>query len=230
MASETTEMTHVNDAPAILQGIVRHINCLSDENRNKRKKALEGIRKETLNQKSLVEPSILQDVLNEILKQLLKLLSDPVEKCRELAIQYLYDCFEIVPNPANMLPYIMPVLLQRLGQQDITEVSEELRFLLVQMIYLLVERCGKSFCVFLDIVVKILQRTIGDSYPEVKKISCKSAAILAKGMPEHFHTQSDSLVKPLLQNFSHQHSRVRVEAVVALGRHFFKHETAVYNM
>jgi dynein assembly factor 5 len=28
--------------------------------------------------------------------------------------------------------------------------------------------------------------------------------------PEHFHMQAESLVKPLMQTISHQHSRVRV--------------------
>ena len=34
---------------------------------------------------------------------------------------------------------------------------------------------------------------------------------------EHFHMQAESLVKPLMQTISHQHSRVRVSVIEATG-------------
>lgn len=34
---------------------------------------------------------------------------------------------------------------------------------------------------------------------------------------EHFHMQSDSLVKPLMQTIAHQHSRVRTSVIDATG-------------
>lgn len=34
---------------------------------------------------------------------------------------------------------------------------------------------------------------------------------------EHFHMQSESLVKPLMQTIAHQHSRVRVSVIEATG-------------
>lgn len=34
---------------------------------------------------------------------------------------------------------------------------------------------------------------------------------------EHFHLQAESLVKPLMQTISHQHSRVRVSVIEATG-------------
>ncbi|XP_035753114.1 dynein assembly factor 5, axonemal [Egretta garzetta] len=36
-------------------------------------------------------------------------------------------------------------------------------------------------------------------------------------MPEHFHMQSESLIKPLMQTISHQHYRVRVDVIQATG-------------
>lgn len=35
--------------------------------------------------------------------------------------------------------------------------------------------------------------------------------------PDHFHLQAESLLKPLLQTISHQHSQVRVSATQATG-------------
>jgi dynein assembly factor 5, axonemal len=65
--------------------------------------------------------------------------------------------------------------------------------------------------------VKILQRTIIDPFPEVKKESCLCASKLAKAIPQYFHMQSESLIKPLLVTLTHQHSRVRIAAVLAIG-------------
>ena len=202
----------------ILRNITRFINGLTDENRNTRKKALEGITKEILRRKPQLEPGDVQEILNEILKNLLQILSDPVEKCRELSLCFMTDCLKIVPEPHEFLSFAIPVVVQRLGQQDIVETSEEMRLSLVKLLLMLVESCKKRMGPYVDDMVKILQRTIVDPYPEVKKESCHCSSALAKAVPEFFHMQSETLIKPLLMSVSHQHSRVRVEVVKAIGR------------
>ena len=99
------------EAQDILQNSARHINCLSDENKNVRKRALQGLQKDTLIDVS--EPRVLQLVFNEISKPLLKVVSDPVEKCRELAISYLTTAIQKIQNIQDFLPYIIPVFVQR---------------------------------------------------------------------------------------------------------------------
>ena len=205
-------------ADEIIQNISRHLNCLGDDNRNTRKRALEGIRKETIGRKPEIDSQVLKMVLNTVAKPVLKILSDPVEKCREHSIAYLSDCFEKVPEPYECLPFVIPVLVQRLGQPEIVEVSEELRLNLVEFIHSVINLSGKYIAVYLDDLIQILQRTIVDPYPEVKKCSCLCSADLSKSIPEQFHMQSESLIKPLLQTISHQHSKVRVEAVKAIGK------------
>ncbi|KAK2189217.1 hypothetical protein NP493_113g03034 [Ridgeia piscesae] len=201
----------------ILRNITRFINGLSDENRNTRKRSLEGIRKEILSRKPQLEPTDLQQALKEIVKPLLQVLSDPVEKCRDLSLCFMADCLQVVPEPYNFLSFIIPVVVQRLGQQDIVEPSEELRLSLVKLLLLLVESCKKKMGPYVDDMVKILQRTIIDPYPEVKKESCHCASALAKAVPEFFHMQSETLIKPLLMSISHQHSRVRVDVIKTIG-------------
>ena len=51
----------------ILQAINRHINCLSEENRNTRKRAIEGIRKETIGKKPAIESAVLGEVCQQLL-------------------------------------------------------------------------------------------------------------------------------------------------------------------
>ncbi|KAK1164736.1 dynein assembly factor 5, axonemal-like [Acipenser oxyrinchus oxyrinchus] len=202
-------------AAEIVQAVARHLNCLNDENKITRKKALESIRKETLHQK--VSSLVLQEVFTILLKPLLKCLSDPMEKCRETAIQMISDFIRNTPEPQEALPYFITTVAQRLGSQDIVEPAEELRLALVEVLTLTVEVCGESLAPYLDDMVRILQRTIVDPFPDVKKESCKCAANYAKCIPEHFHMAADLLIKPLMQTISHQHSKVRVSVIQATG-------------
>ena len=202
----------------IIQGLSRNVNCLTDENRATRKRAIEGIIKDTVRRKPKLDGDVLQGVIREILKPCLKIVSDSVEKCRELSLTLLSESTGIVSDASEFLPYIIPVFVQRLGQQDVVEQSEEIRLSEVVFLTELIQLTKKKIGFYVDDIVKILQRTIVDPYPEVKKESCQCAALLAKTVPEHFHMQSESLIKPLLLTITHQHSRVRVAAIEAIGK------------
>ncbi|XP_069124070.1 dynein axonemal assembly factor 5-like [Argopecten irradians] len=202
---------------SVLQGIARHINCLSEDNRNTRKRALEGIRKDTVGRKPSLEQEETGVIFSEIIKPLLKCFSDPVEKCRELAIHLVKDFLQTITEPQENLPYIIPILVQRLGQQDIIEPSEELRLDLTGLLLNIVEFSGKKMAAYLDDCIKILTKTIIDPYPEVRKESCKCAAKFAKAIPEYFQMMSELLIKPLLMTITHQHSRVRVIVIETIG-------------
>ena len=221
LGCQQTKMATMEDASMenVLKNIARHINCLSDENRNVRKRALEGITKETLKLEEPLSPDVLQTILyNSLLKSYLKLFSDPVEKCRQLALNYVDNCLQIIDNKHGLLPHVIPVMVQRLGQKDINESSEEIRLLLIQLLHRIINNSSKHVAPYLDDIVVILQHTIVDPYPEVKKESCKTASSLAKAIPAQFHMQSESLVQPLMTSISHQHSRVRVDVITTIGK------------
>ncbi|XP_018423410.1 PREDICTED: dynein assembly factor 5, axonemal [Nanorana parkeri] len=202
-------------ASEVSQAVARHLNCLNDDNKSTRKRALAAIQKEAEDKR--LSSAALQEVFGELLKPLLKCLSDPMERCRELAIQIITYCVTNVPRPEEALPYLIPSITQRLGNQEITEPSEELRLALTELLTLLVEVCGKKLKPYLDEMFRILQRTTIDPFPDVKKESCKCAANYAKSIPEHFHMQSESLIKPLMQTVSHQHSKVRIAVIQTTG-------------
>ncbi|XP_065919012.1 dynein axonemal assembly factor 5-like isoform X2 [Dysidea avara] len=111
----------------------------------------------------------------------------------------------------------MPVLVARLGQQEITESSEELRLSMITMLTSFMDHCGAKVPPYLNDVVTILQRTLVDPYHEVKKESCNCCCKLAVSAPREFHMEAESLVKPILHSMGHQHSRVRVACIKALG-------------
>ncbi|XP_041633906.1 dynein assembly factor 5, axonemal-like [Cheilinus undulatus] len=202
-------------ASEVLRGLTRHLNCLNEDNKATRKRALEVIKKETVDKG--LSSSVLQEVFSALLKPLLKCLSDPMERCRETAITTLSEFIRSVPKPEESLSYFMPCLAQRLGEKDILEPAEELRLSAMEMLSLTLEVCGKHLAPYLNDVINILQRTIVDPFPDVKKESCKCTVSLAKAVPDHFHLQAESLIKPLMQTISHQHSRVRVSAIEATG-------------
>ncbi|XP_074552726.1 dynein axonemal assembly factor 5 [Halichoeres trimaculatus] len=202
-------------ASEVLRGLARHLNCLNEDNKATRKRALETIKRETVDKG--LSSSVLQEVFSALLKPLLKCLSDPMERCRETAITTISEFIRCVPKPEESLPYLIPCLAQRLGEKDIQEPAEELRLSAMEMLTLTLEVCGKHLAPYLNEMINILQRTIVDPFPDVKKESCKCAVSLAKSVPEHFHLQAESLIKPLMQTISHQHSRVRVSAIEATG-------------
>ncbi|XP_036409022.1 dynein assembly factor 5, axonemal-like [Megalops cyprinoides] len=202
-------------ASEVLRGLARHLNCLNEDNKSTRKRALDAIKKETFDKG--LSSAVLQEVFASLLKPLLKCLSDPMERCRETAVQMIGDFIRCVPQPEDCLPYLMPTLVYRLGGKEILEPAEELRLSMLEVLTLTVEVCGSCLAPYVDDMVKILQRTIVDPFPDVKKESCKCAVHLAKSIPEHFHMQAESLIRPLMLTSSHQHSRVRVAAIEATG-------------
>ena len=75
-----------------------------------------------------------------------------------------------VQDMAAFLPYVIPTCVQRLGQQEITETCEELRLLLMELLTALVDVCKEKMAMYIDDLVKILQKTIADPFHHVKKV------------------------------------------------------------
>lgn len=198
---ETTE--------SVRKQIQRHVNCLSDDGKFTRKKGLIDLRKDTITRQ--LGGTLLQDIALEVLKPTLMCLSDSSEKNRELAIIFISDYISVIPSPDQTFPYLIPTLVQRLAQKQIVETSEELRLqLLNDVLYPCVEYSGKKIAGYLDELIQILQKTILDPYAEVKKASCRLACKISRTIPEYFHMQSESLIKPLMMTITHQHSKVIV--------------------
>ena len=76
------------------------------------------------------------------------------------------------------LPYIIPTVAQRLGQPEITEPCEELRLSLVQLLTVLTEITKSKVGLYIDDLVRIMQRTVVDQFHEVKKVNRNDIFIL----------------------------------------------------
>lgn len=215
------KMNGENMDPEVSQKISRLINFLGDSNRSTRKRGLDGLKNELYN--NSLQLDMMKIIYKEVQGAVIKLIADPVEKCRELAITIVEKYLEISADVDAVLPYMVPNLVQRLGQQEVIEPSEELRLQLSELTTSLVQLAKKKNALYLDDCIKILQRTLVDPFYEVRKEACKCASILAQSIPEHFHQQSESLIKPLLHSVSHQHSKVRIAVVNAIGNLTYIH-------
>lgn len=66
---------------------------------------------------------VYQEILPQIQKLLFKRLSDKVEKCRELAALIIKEFFSRVDDLTLSIPYLMPVMLDRLNAEDLEGVD-----------------------------------------------------------------------------------------------------------
>ncbi|XP_042542622.1 dynein axonemal assembly factor 5 isoform X3 [Dipodomys spectabilis] len=156
-----------------------------------------------------------------LLPRLLRLLADPAEGCRALAVHLLDLGLRRAARPRDSLPRLLPVLAARLVRPEPTrpppEPCEELRLALVQLLGLAVSLGGAALAPHLDDAVRALRSTLLDPFAAVRRESCECAAALARATPDHFHMQSESLIGPLMQTISHQHWKVRVAVIEATG-------------
>ncbi|NXJ70212.1 DAAF5 factor, partial [Rostratula benghalensis] len=206
-------------AAEVAQALSRPLSCLQEPGggRAARLRALEAIRAEV--EERPLSGAAVQEVFGaQLVRPLARCLAgDAAERCRELALQLLRHGLSRGDRPGEALPVLLPALVQRLCTPQGVEPSEELRLGLVQLLSLLLRRCGAALVPYLTEVIRILQATLLDQYAEVRRESCRCAVACAQAMPEHFHMQSESLIKPLMQTISHQHYRVRVDVIQATG-------------
>ncbi|XP_042293334.1 dynein axonemal assembly factor 5 [Sceloporus undulatus] len=167
-------------------------------------------------------PSLLQEVFEtRLLRPLLRcLVSDPAERCRELALELTRQGLSRGGQPSKALPFLMPALAQRLSSwpEGHGEPCEELRLGLLQLLAQLLRGCeGQALAPYLPEILGVLRGALLDPNPQAKRQASDAAVLAAKALPEHFHLQSESLITPLMQAISHQHYRVRVAVIQATG-------------
>ncbi|PSN32857.1 Dynein assembly factor 5 [Blattella germanica] len=194
--------------------IAKCCNDLKSDDKKTRKKAIERLSKFLYENYSRLDKT---ERVDQIFKSILRCFSDKTENCREEAVNVVIHVINTYEEEEQYLMYLMPVLLQRLGGQDIAEPSEEVRLSLVSLMHSVIKKfTSDSLPPYLNDMIQILVKTLVDPHPKIKKESCECASDLAKTIPKHFHMQSEPLIMPLLQNFTHQHYRVRIAAIIGI--------------
>ena len=193
------------------------MNVLSEatSDRTAKRRSLERIQAELLGGKA-TDPHVLELLFASVLKPILKVLGDPVEKCRELSISIICGFAKLVKTPISVLPYVVPAFTDRLGQPEIVEPSEENRLLMVQTLVVLVDASQTAYAPFVEETVKILQQSLADNFPEVKKESCNLVIGLSSSNSRALALHGDVVSKAILPCLYHRHSSVRKKAIDAL--------------
>ena len=195
----------------------RNVNCLSDPDRNTRRRAIAAI---TQSVKSVAnDTSRLDSVIEQtqLLPPLLNLFHDSVEKNRDLAINLAkfilqHASAQIVQN---VMPLLMVAVTKRIGPKP-EEQTEELRLALLEMLRLLLTRFAAQLAAYIPELVSILQSGFADPFPDAKKLACTISIELASALPKEIETQCSPMIKSLVPCMAHQHSRVRSSAVASL--------------
>lgn len=201
----------------------QYITALQSESKMARKQALLSINKE------IFEDPVNQDcdltvVFPEVYAYVLKSFSDVSEACREASALIISNFVERLPLNDYYLTYILPVIVRRIGCPEIVEESEEIRLVLIELVRKIIEKYKITHLLspFINDFTSILTKTSADPFPKVKLEAFDCIIMLTKVLQRDFHFQCESYVKPVLSNFAHQHFRVRVAAIKAIGKHFCK--------
>lgn len=196
------------------------VSDLQSEELFRRKSALKELNRILFSDNNFSEQAY-HETFSECYMQVLKCFRDKSETCREISIEIMTNFIQNLEVNDYYLTYIFPAIVERIGTVELIEESEELRLELVNFLIAIIERYKNTnqLVPFLNDCILILCQTVIDKYPKVKEISCKCIIELADALPRHFHMQCESLIEPVLKNFSHQHFRIRVISINTIGKY-----------
>jgi hypothetical protein len=153
------------DVEAVRAKYARDLNCLLDEDRNKRRRALELFAKAFA---SLPVAYLMADVLPPVLRTV----ADPVEKNRELAVLFLVDsmCVRCSDGLPLLARRCIPVIAARVGTLPFAEPAEEIRKKLVELLAVFLKSpvCADVVREEFSAVVEVLVKAASDAFPDVK--------------------------------------------------------------
>lgn len=215
--SETKSQLEENPRGTLEQ----YITALQSDSKMVRKQALVNIEKEIFENPENKNCD-LTIVFPEVYAYVLKSFSDSSEACRESAASIISNFIDKLPLNDYYLTYILPVLVRRIGCPEIVEESEEIRLVLIELVHqiLMKYKVSQLLSPFINDFTSILTKTSMDPFSKVKLEACECIILLTKVLARDFHFQCESYVKPVLSNFAHQHFRVRVAAIKAIGKSF----------
>ncbi|XP_032665903.1 dynein assembly factor 5, axonemal isoform X2 [Odontomachus brunneus] len=192
------------------------ISLQADE-KTRRKQALEEIIENISREKTSSRVDVLARIWESVHRYLVRILNDKAEICRDLTVGILRIFLEALPPDDKHIIYIIPIMSRRLGVQEQIEPSEEVRLKYVSFLRVIILKYKDLLAPYIPDITAIVTHTVTDSYPNVKKESCKCISDYVKTLPRHLYSQSEHLIKPILSNFTHQHYRVRLAAVETIG-------------
>jgi len=221
--------------------IQRDINCLGEDNLCVRQQSLLKLRRVLVEHSDNLSTDIVDAVLDALLKPLLKRLKDKSEKCRELSVIILRSLIENTSDLAATLAYVFPVLVARLGSEDLdgvahlpevmrpapeqrpTEVarpveeSEEVRLQLARFVASLLTRCSQAQVIsYIDEATGLLRAEAMDPFHEVKALACETMIAFCHNHSEMLLHFAEPLGRSLTSCLTHNHAKIRISGLRAI--------------
>jgi hypothetical protein len=159
---------------------------------------------------------------------LIKSFCDNLEYCRESAIKLvLMFATEVIQSDDDMGALCrksIPTLVERVGVSPSPETTEEIRFLGLKLLELFINRPSSLGSILKSDenigtgICAILVRSLGDLYPEVKRLCAVSIRQLVSNCPNLAITAGVDIMKGCVMNLGHQHAKTRQLTIQALGQ------------
>ncbi|CAH0477374.1 unnamed protein product [Peronospora belbahrii] len=204
----------------------RDVNCLMDSDRSVRRRAVDKLHRVLQSEASHVSDTVLRALCVSTLFHPLLICAehDVVEKCRERALTLLLFLCErgALESSDTTLKDVVALANARLGKLPYPEPAEETRLLILQLMHAFLKQLAaeKDTLVSLqDIITDLanaLAKTAMDPFPDAKKMSAECVILISRNWKKDVGMQIGTIVRPVVFNLGHQHSRVRVCALQAL--------------
>ena len=202
----------------LLQKFQRDINRMNDTDRNTRKRGLQKLL-DDLPWKSKKERRLLESlIISNVLLPLISGISDPVEKCRELCIALLSSSMSVLqPLSLNseMLMAVIRGLCNRINDIPFAETSEELRLQILELIKVIMRHSAFSIHFEInpgevaDIILTTITKALLDTFPAAKRSCAEIISMVSAYSPISVRMCFKTLLKSLIGNATHQHSKTR---------------------
>jgi hypothetical protein len=164
-------------------------------------------------------------LLEDVSRQLLELLCDPVESVREASLGFMQRFLERdgAAVGSQLFLQLLPVFSARVGRSPAAEEAEELRLLWAQLLvgFLALEGAlrgalatGSAF----GDVCEVLKVLCGDSFHSIKCEALGACVLLGRAVPERVHGALGGLAGACVGCLGHQRGPVRAAALLALQR------------
>jgi len=195
----------------VLNKYNRDINCLRDRDKNTRLNGLKRLH----SQLPLESQEETKQIFSLKLKApLLENLSDPTDRCKELAVSLLLTLFSNSQILEDDVPSVVQALYSRLGTEPSPETCEEVRLKEVELLKHITQKVVVT--PMLGEISDMLSKLAKDKFYEVKNKVAEIVQVLAQ-RDSKFGFYAKRLGEGLRGNLGHQRYLVRSMALSALG-------------
>ncbi len=191
----------------------RDINKALDSDKHARKRGLQNLLDSLPWMKISEKENLEKFITNDLINVLYSTLCDTVEKCRELSLKLLQKISE-----TNSLVFsqhfekLILALSERIGNLPFPEVSEELRYSVIQAIHSLLSYRNNSdvSSQLMNKVFSSCGKALHDNFSNAKRATADLITEISMKWPELVGMSYKVVIPSLIANGLHQHSKTRV--------------------